>query len=147
MFPSVLLAAPFKRTGHFPRARLAMLVTGFLLCGQSLRAQDSTTRRATANNPELEQIYREDQAERAGGKKPGIDASQRDQDRLRRVAAILDAGKAQTGDDYFHAAQVYNHAATPDELLRGHVLAVLAAAKGERASQVLECCVARSISA
>jgi hypothetical protein len=110
--------------------RFSVLATALILFALPLLAQDSTTRRPLANNPELEQLYRDDQAERTGGKKPGPDAPQRDQERLRRVAAIVDAGTAQTGDDYFHAAQVYNHGAAPEELLRGHVLAVLAAAKG-----------------
>lgn len=95
-----------------------------------LAAKTSAQERALVNNAELTRIYQEDQAERSAGQKPGPDAARRDRDRLSRVAAIIDAGGAQTGDDFFHAAQVYNHGATADELLRGHILAMAAAVKG-----------------
>ena len=103
-----------------------------LLSRVSAQNQAPAPRPVVTNNPELEQIYKEDQAERAGGVKPGLGAAQRDHERLSRVAALLEAGKAQTADDYFHAAQVYNHGATAEEYLRAHELSVLAAAKGNR---------------
>src|SRR4030095_5702473 len=86
--------------------------------------------RPAGNNPELERIYREDQAERTKGKKPGLDAAERDRERLKRVVALLDAGAARNADDFFHAAQVYNHGDTSEDYLRAHELATLAASKG-----------------
>lgn len=104
-----------------------------LLVTSSLAAQDpASAGRPVANNPELERIYQEDQAERAKGKKPGPDAAERDRERLKQVAALLDAGAARTADDFFHAAQVYNHGVTAEEILRAHVLATLAASKGNK---------------
>ena len=44
---------------------------------------------------------------------------------------LLDAGAARTADDFFHAAQVYNHGATAEDYLRAHELAVLAASQGK----------------
>jgi hypothetical protein len=103
-----------------------------LLITSSLAIQDpASVGRPIANDPELELIYQEDQAERAKGQKPGLDAAERDRERLKRVAAILDADAARTGDDFFHAAQVYNHGATAEDYLRAHELAVLAASKGK----------------
>lgn len=108
-----------------------ILTATALLVTSSLAAQDpASVGRPVANNPELERIYQEDQAERAKGRKPGLDALERDRERLKRVAALLDAGAARTADDFFHAAQVYNHGATPEDYLRAHELAVLAASKG-----------------
>jgi hypothetical protein len=108
-----------------------ILLATALLVTSSLAAQDpASVRRPVANNPELERIYQEDQAERTKGKKPGPDAAERDRERLKRVAELLDAGAAQTADDFFHAAQVYNHGVTAEEILRAHVLAMLAASKG-----------------
>ncbi|MGH9834364.1 MAG: hypothetical protein ACREBD_18490 [Blastocatellia bacterium] len=111
---------------------ILILTATALLVTSSLAAQDPTSAgRPVANNPELERIYQEDQAERATkGKKPGPDAAERDRERLKQVAALLDAGAARTADDFFHAAQVYNHGVTAEEILRAHVLAMLAAAKG-----------------
>lgn len=102
-----------------------------LLITSSLAVQDSASvGRPIANNPELKLIYQEDQAERTKGQKPGLDAAERDRERLKRVAELLDAGAARTADDFFHAAQVYNHGATAEDYLRAHKLAVLAASKG-----------------
>jgi hypothetical protein len=108
-----------------------ILTATALLVTLSSAAQDHTSvGRPVANNPELERIYQEDQAERAKGQKPGIDAAERDRERLKRVAALLDEGAARTADDFFHAAQVYNHGATAEDYLRAHELAVLATSKG-----------------
>jgi hypothetical protein len=105
------------------------LLTALLLTS-SLAAQDpASVGRPVANNPELERIYQEDQAERTKGK-PGPDVAERDRERLKRVAALLDAGAARTADDFFHAAQAYNHGKTAEDYLRAHELAVLAASKG-----------------
>ena len=102
-----------------------------LLITSSLAVQDSASvGRPIANNPELKLIYQEDQAERAKGQKPGLDAAERDRERLKRVAELLDAGAARTADDFFHAAQVYNHGSIAEDYLRAHELAVLAASKG-----------------
>ena len=110
-----------------------ILTATALLITSSLAAQDQATiSQPVGNNPELERIYQEDQAERSKGKKPGIDAADRDRERLKRVAALLDAGAARTADDFFHAAQAYNHGVTAEEYLRGHELATLAAAKGNK---------------
>ena len=104
-----------------------------LLISSSLAAQDpAPVERPITNNPELKLIYQEDQAERAKGQKPGLDAAERDRERLKRVTALLDAGAARTADDFFHAAQVYNHGATAEDYLRAHVLAMLAASKGNK---------------
>jgi hypothetical protein len=110
-----------------------ILIATALLLTSSLAAQDpASAPRPVANNPELERIYQEDQAERTKGKKPGLDAVERDRERLKRVTALLDAGAARTADDFFHAAQVYNHGATAEDYLRSHELAVLAASKGNK---------------
>jgi hypothetical protein len=74
-----------------------------LLITSSLAVQDSASvGRPIANNPELKLIYQEDQAERAKGQKPGLDAAERDREQLKRVAELLDAGAARTADDFFH---------------------------------------------
>ena len=113
---------------------IKLVAASAVLVTSQMAAQNPApaTRPVAPNNPELEQIYKEDQAERASGVKPGPDAAQRDRERLRRTAALIEAGKAQTADDYFHAAQVYNHGTTAEDYLRSHELAVLAAAKGNR---------------
>lgn len=114
------------------------VVAAVALVGAIATAQNpAPARPAVQDNPELTRIYEADQAERANARKPGPDTALRDGDRLKRVAALLDAGEVRTGDDFFHAAQVFNHGVTPDDYLRSHVLAVLAASKGTSAAMFL----------
>lgn len=136
----LLLKRSFGKQQVHPVVRI--LTATALLLTSSLAAQDpASVGRPVANNPELERVYQEDQAERTKGiKKPGPDAAERDRERLKRVVALLDAGAARTADDFFHAAQVYNHGDTAEDYLRGHELAMLAAAKGN--TQALFLCAA-----
>jgi tetratricopeptide (TPR) repeat protein len=83
------------------------------------------TERRAHLNPELLQIYEDDQADR---RKPyeQIDWKQvtpRDQARRKRVDEIVAAGGAKIADDYYHAAMVYQHGETPDEIQRAYDLA------------------------
>lgn len=62
-----------------------------------------------ADNPEIEKLFQEDQADR---KQSPIDWSvvePRDAARRVRVRQILDAGQARTARDYYHAAMVFQH--------------------------------------
>jgi hypothetical protein len=79
-------------------------------------------------NAELMQIHDQDQADRAGGFEQ-IDWKQvtpRDQARRKRVDEIIAAGGAKVADDYYHAAMVYQHGDSPDEIQRAHDLAIKA---------------------
>ena len=76
-----------------PSRRSIVFCLVLMLLSQ-VSAQNPAPRPAITNNPELEQIYKEDQAERAGGVKPGLGAAQRDHERLSRVAALLDLKQA-----------------------------------------------------
>jgi hypothetical protein len=59
-------------------------------------------------NEELKSIYLADQADRGDDLLPG-DIVQRDERRRRRVQEMLSSGDLQTGDDFFHAAMVFQH--------------------------------------
>jgi len=76
-------------------------------------------------------IFDADQAER---KVPKIDwALLNEADRSRRVRtqAMLDAGQLGTADDFYHAAYVFQHGDLPEDFLKAHALAVVAAARGK----------------
>jgi hypothetical protein len=91
-------------------------------------AVKNAERRRTLN-PELAQLYDEDQADRTGGAYETIDWSKvtpRDRARRKRVDEIIAAGGAKVADDYYHAAMVYQHGESPDEIQRAHDLAVKA---------------------
>jgi len=88
----------------------------------------AAARRKTLN-AELIRLYEQDQADRAVGAYEHIDWAQvapRDQARRTRVDEILAAGGARTADDYYHAAMVFQHGNSPDEIQRAHDLAVKA---------------------
>jgi ATPase family associated with various cellular activities (AAA) len=69
--------------------------------GQSVAAE------VNEPNAELRAIYEADQADRLGGFRPGIGG--RDEARLHRVLALIQAGELRCADDYFHAAIALHH--------------------------------------
>jgi hypothetical protein len=105
---------------------LALLLLGSL--GASPSAADGKTGPAT--NAEMTAIFDADQKARQG---PDIDwavIAPQDAERRKRTQALLDAGALASGDDFFHAAFVFQHGASPDDYLKAHLLATLAAARG-----------------
>ena len=84
---------------------------------------------AQTNNPELERLYKEDQADREQGPNAKIDwqaVSNRDAERRARVREIVDKGGAATSTDYYHAAMVYQHGTEVPEYEEAHRLAIKA---------------------
>jgi hypothetical protein len=79
-------------------------------------------------NPELERLYQEDQADRAGDLATSdwqaVDA--RDADRRKRVLEILEKGGAKEAGDYVHAAMVYQHGTKPEDYDRANQWAMKA---------------------
>ena len=87
--------------------------------------------RANSTNTEMTAIFNADQAER---KVPKIDwALLNEADRSRRVRtqAMLDAGQLSSADDFYHAAYVFQHGDLPEDFLKAHALAIVAAARGK----------------
>jgi hypothetical protein len=88
---------------------------------------------APATNPEMTAIFAADQAARENP--ASIDwkvVRADDQARRARTQALLDAGKLNSADDFYHAAFVFQHGDTADDCLKAHALAVIAAARGRR---------------
>jgi hypothetical protein len=84
--------------------------------------------REKKNNAELTRLYTEDQADRQGNMETADWAaiSARDTARQERVHQILAEGGARTGDDYHHAAMVFQHGDTDDEIAKAHELSLKA---------------------
>ena len=84
-------------------------------------------------NAEMTAIFAADQADREAGVSAAIDWSvvtPRDRARRARVRALLEAGALASGDDYYHAAFVFQHGSEPDDYLLAHSFALVAAARG-----------------
>lgn len=91
-----------------------------------------TSDTAINDNPELKAICDADQSDRKPADGGPIDwavVSPRDVARIARVKTLYQEGKLNTGSDYFHAALVLHHGATPEDYLLAHELAVVALKK------------------
>jgi len=53
-----------------------------------------------------------------------------DEQRRNDLRQMLSVGGVRTGNDYFHAAMIFQHGQNPDEYLMAHVLAMDAVALG-----------------
>ncbi len=95
-----------------------------ILLGACREAEVPEPPEAVASNEALQQMYEEDQQDRAGWAQ--LSDEQRDavfaRDRTRRtqVADILAAGGARTADDYYHAAMVFQHGEDSTDYLNAH---------------------------
>jgi hypothetical protein len=83
-------------------------------------------------NAEMTAIFDADQADRQGTG-AAIDwavVSPRDTARRLRTLALLNGGALRSGDDFWHAAFVFQHGSEPNDYLLAHTLAIVAAARG-----------------
>lgn len=86
-------------------------------------------------NAEMTAIFAADQAARMGsGAIDWAKVGREDDARLARTAALLDAGELDSGDDYYHAAFLFQHSGKPDDYLKAHLLAIVAVARGKPAA-------------
>jgi hypothetical protein len=109
------------------RAVLAILAP-LALAGAAPRADPGAS---LPSNPEMAAIFKADQDARSDlvnvdWNKVAAD----DAERRRRTKALLDGGKLSSGEDFWHAAFIFQHGNTPDDYLLAHTLAVVAVARG-----------------
>ncbi|HEY4949178.1 MAG TPA: hypothetical protein VIH88_02475 [Candidatus Acidoferrales bacterium] len=81
----------------------------------------------TTSTNDLKAIYDDDQNDRTNINAASI---QHDADRREQIHRLLNAGRVQSGEDYYFAAMVYQHGQTPHDYLLAHVLAMTSVAKG-----------------
>ncbi|GGE93861.1 hypothetical protein [Sphingomonas prati] len=86
---------------------------------------------ANATNNEMTAIFDADQAARKVAKIDWRVVGEADRSRRVRTQAMLDAGQLRSADDYYHAAFVFQHGDLPDDYLKAHALAIVAAARGK----------------
>jgi len=88
-----------------------------------------------ASNSEMQRIFEEDQKVRQSG--VAIDwvvVSKSDADRREATQRLLNEGKLHTGEDFEHAAFLFQHGSTPNDYLLAHTLAMIAVKKGQNSS-------------
>jgi len=79
-------------------------------------------------------IFDADQADRNAADIDWTKVGPADRRRRVRTKALLDAGALQSGDDYYHAAFVFQHGEAPNDFLLAHLLAMIAVARGKAAA-------------
>jgi hypothetical protein len=85
------------------------------------------------SNAEMSAIFEADQADRRPGAGAAIDWSvvgPRDRARQARTLELLNTGALRSGEDFFHAAFIFQHGHEPGDYLIAHTLAVIAGARG-----------------
>ncbi|MCC2976676.1 hypothetical protein LK533_08305 [Sphingomonas sp. PL-96] len=86
-------------------------------------------------NSEMTAIFDADQAARSTTRAINwkvVDTE--DEKRRVRTQVLLDAGKLQSADDFYHAAFIFQHGHKGSDYLKAHALAVIAAARGKPAA-------------
>lgn len=120
----------FAAFGNEP-ATLFRVAPGKMIGGwDSKRVYVRTIDRPT--NAEMTAIFTADQAERQNLQ--SIDwkvVGAADQVRRARTQSMLDAGLLRSGEDYYHAAFIFQHGSEPADYLKAHALAVIATARGK----------------
>jgi hypothetical protein len=78
-------------------------------------------------------IFAADQAARAQSSTVDWDVVRlADMARRAQTQALIDTGKLNSADDYYHAAYVFQHGDEAEDCLKAHALAVIAIARGKR---------------
>jgi hypothetical protein len=75
-------------------------------------------------------IFEADQADRRASSIDWSVVGPRDEARRARTKVLLDAGALQSGDDFWHAAFVFQHGSTANDCLLAHTLSLVATARG-----------------
>lgn len=82
-------------------------------------------------NLEMTGIFDADQADRQAADIDWSVVGPADDKRRARTEELLRSGALQSGDDFYHAAFLFQHGSVPDDYLMAHLLAVIAVARGK----------------
>ncbi|MCW0197467.1 hypothetical protein [Sphingopyxis sp.] len=82
------------------------------------------------SNAEMSAIFDADQADRESADIDWSIVGPADDERRGRARRLLDSGALQSGDDYYHAAFVFQHGSDANDYLMAHLLATIAIARG-----------------
>jgi hypothetical protein len=119
--------------------RLAFVLLLFL-APSCLHAQTSSINNPPSpvlDNPALTEMFTVNQKARDGGPIDWAKLAKDDEQRRNDLRQMLSAGGVRTGNDYFHAAMIFQHGQNPDEYSMAHVLAMDAVALGSKEARWL----------
>ncbi|MDQ0248567.1 hypothetical protein J2W22_000614 [Sphingomonas kyeonggiensis] len=110
-----------------------LLASLLLLCVTLALPAGATGEQDRTTNAEMTAIFDADQAARehpASIDWTVLDAA--DRERRTRTQTLLDGGKLDSADDFYHAAYVFQHGDDPEDFLKAHALAIVAVARGRQ---------------
>ncbi len=107
-----------------------LLPLAAFLCFSAAHAADFPAQSEHPTNAELKAMFEADQAERKAAEIDWAKLDASDETRRKRARALMDAGALQSGDDYYHAAYIFQHGSEASDYLLAHVLAVTAMKRG-----------------
>lgn len=90
------------------------------------------TSRPCRDNDDMARMFAEDQAARQSSDADWDAISAADARRRAAVQSLMEAGLLCTGNDLYFAAFIFQHGGQPEDYLKAHALAVVAASKGRR---------------
>lgn len=124
---TVLHAGPCEGESRMLLRPIAFLS---LFCAAPLFAADQAMDRPT--NAEMTRIFEADQGARENpGKIDWSKVRPEDDARRARTGELLDAGRLSSGEDFLHAAFIFQHGDKPADYLKAHLLAMIAIARGQ----------------
>ncbi|WP_406699641.1 hypothetical protein V5E97_12350 [Singulisphaera sp. Ch08] len=103
--------------------------------GLAIARQETPSRSDRPDNEELAKLYAADQGDRKPEDGQPIDAEviiARDKQRENRIKQLYEASEIRTGQDYYRAAMILQHARNPEDYLLAHEFCLVALAKGEQ---------------
>ena len=124
------LDATFQETGFEPFNLIKVPANGPPLgpwdAGRSyVRAVTRST------NREMTAIFEADQADRQAEQIDWSVVRPADKKRQHRTQDLLNSGTLRSGDDFYHAAFVFQHGDVPGDYLKAHLLAMVATVRGK----------------
>ena len=82
-------------------------------------------------------MFTTDQSAREGDHIDWAKLTKDDEQRRQDLHHMLASGEVRSGDDFFHAAMIFQHGQNPDDYLLAHVLAMDAVAQGNKEARWL----------
>ena len=107
-----------------------LLPFAVFFCFSAAHAAEVATQGEHPTNTELKAMFEADQAERKVAEIDWTNLDAKDEARRKRTRALMEAGALQSGDDYYHAAYIFQHGSQASDYLLAHVLAVAAMKRG-----------------
>ena len=119
------------------RIALVLLLSLISSCLQAQARSTNNSLSSVSDNATLTEMFTVDQKAREGVHIDWAKLTKDDEQRRNELRQMLSAGGVRTGNDYYHAAMIFQHGQNPDEYLMAHVLAMDAVALGSKEARWL----------